>query len=321
MNLEKLKQLALLEQIGGPQQQPEDQSRMAMGLIQALMQQQEGKARLGVQQQGVDLQRENMQGDRQHQTAMEALQRLQLTQQEKQNEDANARAGAAQSNAAAEFAVQQAQRQAMQDKALEQLAAESSANAAKLATEMTAKREALGAGLFSDAVRNNMNPIEALKLAGVFSPELGAKGTEMHQANVANEAAKYIALTSAYPPAIRQQVLDSAVAGGMNPATRALIDKHFGNNSVGTTTASSEPGFFKRNFGPLMNGMAGGVGTAPTAPATPELFGPPMPGTMDINNPGYKGGIDWNRLGEIFSKLIPVPMNDQQRLQAAQQRK
>lgn len=75
MNLEKLKQLALINQINGPEAQPEDNSRTVLGLLQALMQQQGEKARMGQEaefqqerlqqgQEGLDIRRDALEQQR-----------------------------------------------------------------------------------------------------------------------------------------------------------------------------------------------------------------------------------------------------------------
>jgi hypothetical protein len=278
MNLEKLKQLALIEQMGGQQQPQEDRSRMALGLIQALMQQQ-GEAARGAEQadyragllrqgqEGIDVRRDT------------------LEQQRVMNETAAAdkRTAAQTASADRQLAV------------IMQLAEKG---------DPTAMRALAG-----------MNPAY-----GQARTDLTNETTATRRAGV-NSALQGYYTQNATDPALLKKALSGIFA---NPTTTGVPGTTVEDlnaapwEAMGAGMPGPEPSLWERwQTSRLLGGVNNAAAQGAAVGAVGEQQGPPMPGGFD---PNYKGGLDWNRLGELFSKLIPVPVNDQQRQQAAQRR-
>lgn len=288
MDIKKLKQLALLEQIGGPQQPQEDQSRMAMGLIQALMQQQGEAARLGVQQAG-------MEGDQRHQAAMEAFQKLGLESQIA-DRTANDQARGAQDWYQHDRYVTDAANRT------EDLRLRAADEQNRNTTNAEVERKRRNVDIYKTNQAGGMDPRAAA--VGLNDPELQAAGVEAQKAAVSREAAKWIAMTSMHPPALRQQMLNEAMGSGMHPETRAIIDAHFG----GGTQPNAAPGVTPS---PGIKGQVEHLNTILAPRSTPS------PGDRDFTGPltpeqahtmfGPEGGI-WNF-------LFPDKWTQEQRLQ------
>ena len=274
MNLEKLKQLALIDQMGGQpqaeQQQQESKNRTAIALMQSLMQQEGESARLNAQQ-------ENIRGDQAYRTQSLANQTGERTAaNEARATSAKAEAErlkvAKEQAAAAEWYAQDryttdaAQRAENLRLQADQTKTAAANEAAKVTATALNNKRARAVDIYKLNLAAGMDPRTAA--TGLDDPELQAAGIAAQEAAVRREAAKYIAQVSSYPKTIRNQILNEAMKGGMHPDTRAMIDTHFNSQPTaptapnvsskqltGPTTGQTQEDFDQRNLALKALGM------------------------------------------------------------------
>jgi hypothetical protein len=271
MNLEKLKQLALIDQMGAQpqaeQQKQDAKARMAMGLMQALMQQEGESARLGVQQ-------ENLRGDQAYRTQSLADQtaeraaanayRAQSLASQTSERTANDAARAASATAEAErLKVAQEQAATADWYAQDRYTTDAQNEAARVKAIETAGARARNVDIYKANLAAGMDPKAAAM--GLNDPELQGAGIAAQEAAVRREASKYIAQIQGYPKSMRDQILNSGMKGGMHPDTRAMIEAHFNSQptapnvlpkqSMGPATGQTQEDFDNRSLALRALGM------------------------------------------------------------------
>lgn len=287
MNLEKLKQLALIDQMGGQpqaeQQQQESKNRTAIALMQSLMQQEGESARLNAQQ-------ENIRGDQAYRAKNlagdQAYRAQSLANQTGERTAANeARATSAKAEAErlkvaseqaatvksqADTAAWYAQDRYTTDAAIraenvrlqaDQTKTAAENEAAKVTATALNNKRARAVEIYKLNLAAGMDPKTAA--TGSDDPELQAAGIAAQDVAVRREAAKYIAQVSSYPKTIRDQILNDAMKGGMHPDTRAVIDTHFNSQP----TAPTAPNVSSEQSRPFSQQMLPQYRPDSTAPA------------------------------------------------------